>query len=736
MRILLDWLSEFTETGDDARSLARALTMSGINVESVEGTGRDAVFEVEVTTNRPDCLSHYGIARETAAAGVRSGLRGGLRPLPRQPLEESPAPASDALRVTIEARAREAPAGCARYCARVLRNVNVGPSPSNVTHRLERMGLRPINNVADITNYTLLEMGHPTHAFDADTLRGREIRVRYARHGEKLVTLDEVERTLGPEDLVIADAERPVALAGVMGGLETAIGERTRNVVIESAWFEPVGIRRTAKRHGLHTDASHRFERGADIEAAPLAADRIAAALRATAGAEVLRGLIDRYPQPRRPLLLRLRATELRRVLGVEAPDADVAAILASLGFGVEAIGAGAWEVSVPSWRLDVLREIDLVEEVGRLYGFDRVPVRLPAFRGSAHPAPGSDLVEGVRRRLMGRGLNEAIAVSFASPAECFLFAPEATPIQVLNPLSEEASIMRTSALPSMLHMLSNNLNRGVENVRLFEIGKVYARVAGHLGAPERAAGASGGGISFASQTTELVPGVRERRVVTLGATGAAEGPAWADSRRPYDFFDLKSDISALLEVFGIGLAEWRPLQRHAPAQDFARSLAGGDRLTGVAPFHPDRSAEILLEGRPIGVAGQLAAELPYWKFKGEVYAAELDLDALLARGARPIRYESPSRFPASERDFSFIFDDRVTWAQIRGSIEPLRLAFLRSFSPLEIFRGGKIPAASYSILMRAQFQGADRTLRDEEINSAAAEIVKALTALGGKQRA
>ncbi len=705
MRVSLNWLREFLapEAGRlSPEQAAEALTMAGLTVEGAAAAKEDTLLDLDLTTNRPDALGHYGVARDLGAATAI-----GLRPLSEsQPqIEESGEAAAERLRVVIEAEA-----DCARYCARVIEGMTPGPAPAEVTARLALLGQRAINNAADLTNYTLLETGQPTHAFDADTLEGGEIRVRRARAGETLVTLDEVERRLDPEDLVIADARRPVALAGVMGGLATAIGAKTRRVVIESAWFEPTRIRRTAQRHGLHTDASHRFERGADPEICGLAADRIAARLRAAAGGAILRGRIDVYPRRWQAPSIVLRGETVRRVLGVEMGEAEARRILAALGLEVEEGGsgdtaAGGWRLTAaaPSWRPDLQEEIDLVEELARIHGYGRFPARLPSFAGGARRTESAKAEDRIRARLRAQGYAEAVALSFAAERECRQLGGEAAPepVAIQHPISEEAAVMRSSALPAMLHLLQYNLNRGQAEARLFEIGKVYGRV-------EPAA-------TDADQR-EPRHWVQERRVVTLGAAGRAEPIGWAQSGRAFDFYDLKAAVEAVLEGFAAAELELERLEDPA--------------------FHPGRRAAFSLDGRRIARFGQLHPErAAEWKLKAEAYLAEIELEPLLARGSRAARYAPPPKYPASERDFSFLFGDELSWAQVRQAVAGLNLPALVELTPIEVFRGGAVPAGRYSLLLRARFQLAERTLREEEVGEQAERIVGALTALGGTQR-
>ncbi|MGH9534835.1 MAG: phenylalanine--tRNA ligase subunit beta [Terriglobales bacterium] len=704
MRVSLNWLREFLASEAERLSAATAaemLTMAGLTVEAVTAAEEDTLLDLDLTTNRPDALGHYGVARELAAA---AGL--GLRPLAEsQPtLAEGGPEAGEAMRVTIEAAE-----DCARYCGRVLDGLVPGPAPAAISRRLEALGQRAINNAADLTNYTLLELGHPTHAFDADTLEGGEIRVRRARAGETLVTLDGVERRLAVEDLVIADARRPVALAGVMGGLETAIGPKTRRVMIESAWFRPALIRRSAQRHGLHTDASHRFERGADPEICALAADRVTARLQAAAGGVILRGRLDQYPQPWQASRMPLRAEALRRLLGADIRLDAVQRILTALGIATEVSGAGAearWSLTAtaPSWRPDLREEVDLVEEVARIYGYDRFPARLPGFAGVARPSPAAAAEARLRARLRALGYAEAVALSFAAEGECRELggAGGLEPVAIQHPISEEAAVMRSTALPSMVHLLQYNLNRGQEQPRLFEIGKIYGRAV-------RSAAAT-------ADTREPEPWVQERRVVTLGATGGPQSAGWTNGKETFDFFALKTAIDAVLEIFG-------PLPLTlAPLEDPA--------------FHPGRSAGLSWHGRPIARFGQFHPDRAgAWKLKADVYLAEIELEPLLACGPRQQRFTPPPRYPASERDFSFLFPNAVSWAQVEAAIAALQLEALASVTPLEVFHGGQLPEERYSLLLRARFQLAERTLREEEVTEQAARIVAALARLGGRQR-
>jgi phenylalanyl-tRNA synthetase beta chain len=699
MKISVDWVREFVRVPAGDGQLAEALTRHGIAVEGASTVGGSAVFEVEFTTNRPDAMNHYGVARECSAiydvelkplmaalpAMAKAAAAGAAAEPEEKPAGPSPFP------VVIED-----PEGCARYTARVIRGVKIAPAPEAVVRRLESVEQRPINNVADASNYVLWEMGHPTHVFDLDLLAGGKIIVRRARAGEILKTLDGVERRLSPEDLVIADARRPVALAGIMGGFDSMITGKTRNVLIEAAWFDPATVRKTAKRHGMHTEASHRFERGADFAAAPLACARVAQMILESAGGRPEGGEIDalarHVPRP----AINLRGREVARILGQEIAPEEMQRILRRLGFTVlprpqasAAAEGAAFSLQPPTWRLDIDREIDVIEEIARLHGYDNFPNTLPQFSGAVVALPDERKDALLRRTLLALGYDEAMSWTFIGAADARTFAP-AEPLALENPISDEDAVMRTSLLPGMLQMLAWNLNRGNSAVRLFEAGHVFAK---------------------------LGEDADERKCLSLGATGAAEPGGWERPARAYSFFDMKGDIEELLRMFA-----HRELYFDGPAAEF---------------FHPGRAARAVLDGATVAQFGQLHPELAAArKLRQDVFVGEIYLDRLYAHALREPRYTPIPRFPAVDRDFSFQFDDSVTFARIAGAVAALRIAELRSLVPLEIFRGGTLPAGKYSLLLRAGFQSPSRTLTDEEVAVWAQHIIKALQALGGVQRA
>lgn len=678
MKISPQWLRDFVDLRVKSQQIADDLTLAGIAVESISGEGDSTIFEMEITTNRPDAMNHYGIARECSA----------LYNLPLKEIDPKLPKSDDGAEYKIEI---EDAGGCARYTARVVRGVTIKASPEFVSKRLASVDQRPINNAADASNYTLWEMGHPTHAFDLDLLHGGKIVVRRARQGETLKTLDGVDRKLSPDDLIIADAKRPVALAGVMGGFNTMITGKTKNILIESAWFDPVAIRKSSRRHGLHTDASHRFERGADYGATSLACARVAQRILESAGGRLHGSEIDMISRSLDQAPVLLRMSEVHRVLGDKLETNEVLRSLRALGFELipEAGLETEFTVQIPSWRLDVEREIDLIEEIARLHGYDKFPNTLPAFSGAVRETSSAEKDRKLRTSLLALGYNEAISQTFISQEGAAQFS-ETPVIEIENPLSEEASVMRNSMVPGMLNMLAYNLNRGVDSVRLFEGGHVF--------------GASG---------DKPV----ETKVICIGATGNAVPPSVHQTARPFSFFDLKGDVETLLRAF----------QHHELAYD-----------SNAAKYYRDgRSARVLMDGHTVAQLGQVSLDVAASrKLRHDAFVGEIYLDRLYDCGLREPKYERLSQYPAVERDFSFIFQDTLLFEKIGQSVGSLGVAELRSFIPAEVFRGGSVPAGEYSILLRAKFQSHERTLREDEVTRWTSDIVVALQKLGGKQRA
>ena len=713
MKILSNWLRSYLPglTVSD-RELAEALTLRGIAVDGVFdlGPGNGSLFEMDITTNRVDAMNHYGIAREAAA----------IYSLPLAPLDPA-LPASIASAEPVQV-VIEAPDLCGRFTARALSGVRIQPSSGIVEERFKLLEQKLISNAVDATNYVTMAIGHPTHAFDRDKLQGGII-LRRARKGERLKTLDGIERALDPDDLVVADEIKALALAGVMGGWDSMITPETRNVLVEAAWFDPGSIRRSSKRHGLHTDASHRFERGADFNAPPLASAMVCQLLLAAGGA-AQGALVDiSIPEAAARTALRpsiaLRHREVRRILGTTA-DATTdstgdgrgleekvsESVLQALGCSLEKAGPGEYAVTLPSWRLDLEREIDLIEEIARVYGYNRFANTLPAFSGTVTEPPQLVREAAARRVLLALGWSEAVSSSFCSATDADTFAPQpGLAVPIGNPLNEEAGVLRPSLAPGMLTMLGNNLNRNVDDVRLFEIGTIFS------GTPDR---------------------VDERPALAIGATGAESSGPHVPARA-IDFYDLKGVLEELLEKFST-----RSLYFDAfPA------------ASGLMPvwLHPSRAARAVADGSTVAWFGQLHPnEAQRRKLKQTVYLGEVYLDRVFRLPLRQPVARELSRFQPVHRDFSFIFPETVRWGQIAEALKNLRLAELTRFAPQEIFRGSKeksaaksaaaLPPGHYSMLIGVTFQALERTLRDEELQSYSQSVAGALESVGGRQRA
>jgi phenylalanyl-tRNA synthetase beta chain len=689
MKLSPNWIRDFVDLSVDDRQLAEGLTGVGIAVEGISGSGPDTVFEMEIGTNRPDAMNHYGVAREAAA----------IYDLPLKQLEPKLPSSEGESEFPIIV---EEPQLCPRFSARVIRGTEIKASLEKIAHRLQLLDQRPISNAVDATNYVLWEMGKPTHVFDMDLLEGGRLVIRKAKKGEKLKTLDGVERTLTSEDLVVCDAKRPVGLAGVMGGFDTMITDKTRNILIESAWWDPGTVRKSSRRHGIHTDASHRFERGADFESTILSCDLVAALILESGGGELVGDVIDVVSKKMDLAPVVLRLSEVHRILGGNLTAGEIFRILKKLGFGVIPEGQAdtQFRVHIPSWRLDVEREIDVIEEIARLHGYDKFENTLPAYSGAVVELPHAAMDAALRTRALALGYNEAISLTFISHADAEKFS-SASVLELENPLSDEASVMRTSMAPGMLDMLAWNLNRDSEKVRLFEIGHVYEMSGGERAEPPRACL----GATLAAVKESLPVG---------GALDVSKGePAAAVEA----FRSFKGDVENLLSPFACGEMSF-------------------DRQTAEY-FHPGRSARVLMDGAPVAQFGQVAESVKAErKLRQDVFLAEIDLEKLHAIGLREVRFAPLTKYPAVERDFSFVFGDEVEFEAMRQAVAGLRLSALRAFAPVEIFRGGAIAKGKYSILLRARLQSEEATLRDDQIAQWSGEIVGALKKLGGVQRA
>jgi len=705
MKILTQWLRAYLPglAVDDAQ-LAEDLTLRGIAVEGIYplGEGNGSLYEMDITTNRVDAMNHYGIAREAAAIyGLKLAALDFALPAAR--------PAKTPFSVKIEAED-----ACGRFTARVLRDVTIGGSRdwfkgAEVATYFALLEQKMISNVVDATNFVWLAMGQPTHAFDLDKVEGGIV-VRRARKGERLKTLDGVERVLDAADLVVADHRKAVGLAGVMGGWDTMITPQTKNVLVEAAWFDPMAVRQTARRHGLHTDASHRFERGADFNAAPVASAMVSAILLANGGwnegelVDVRVAAAEERTARRNPIQLKL--SEVWRILGA-TEDAEgitaatVEGVLTALGCGLASSerptsGEVSWSVTLPSWRLDLEREIDLIEEVARVYGYNRFANTLPSFGEGVRALPWAEKEAAVRETLLAAGFHEAIGSSFCSAAEGALTA--AQPGQVVplgNPLSEEAGVLRPSLVPGMLAMIAGNLNRDVSDVRLFEMGTVF------------------------SGTTEKV---EERPALAFGAVGSLPEESALHAPRAFEFHDVKGVAEQVLEKFEMRAKYFD----HFPAD------------AGITPqwLHPYRAARAVADGVTVGWFGQLhPREAAARKIKEAVLIGEIYLDRLYKLPLRRPVAREISRYQPVRRDFSLVLDNGIAWETIDQAMAELKIPELVEWRVREVFRDAKLGKGEYALLLGATFQAQDRTLREEELKSFQAQVVEAVGKAGARLR-
>jgi phenylalanyl-tRNA synthetase beta chain len=704
MNILTAWLRHYLPAlSVSDRQLADDLTLRGIAVEGVLdlGPGNGHLFEMDITTNRVDAMNHYGIAREAATIY-------NLQLAPLDAVLPSSAPAAKPFSVAIEA-----PQLCGRFTAQMLRGVTIAPSTGQVANYFALLGSKPISNAVDASNFVLQGMGHPTHAFDLDKIEGGII-VRLARQGERLKLLDGTERTLEADDLVVADHARVLGLAGVMGGWDSMITAQTKNILVEAAWFDPASVRRSSRRHGLHTDASHRFERGADFNACATA-NALVAKLILQAGGEAEGELVDivipaiAARTAERPAIA-LSVAQVQRHLGTTLDDRParsaltaelIRQYLTALGCTLTATDEDRFAVKLPSWRLDLEREIDLVEEVARVYGYNRFANTLPtALPVIAHPLAAAEAA--VRTRLLALGYSEAISSSFASEVDGEAFGTKDRGVIALgNPLSDEARLLRPSLTPGMIAMLAHNLNRDVREVRLFEQGAVF---------------------------TGSAETVVESHSLALGLTGELAATR-VHSAKDAGVFELKGVVESLLSQFA--------------ASSAALSASAAELLTYSADvpawIEAGRGATALLEGKAIACFGELAAsEREARKLRQPVYLAELDLDALYRLPLRRATARELSRFQAVERDFSFTFADSIQWQTIADAIAALAIPELKRPAPVEVFRDAKatsVPAGHYALLLRCVFQSRQRTLREDELTQWSSQLIATLTALGGAIR-
>jgi phenylalanyl-tRNA synthetase beta chain len=641
---------------------------------------KDTILEIGLTPNRADCLSVIGIAREIAA---KLALK--VR-YPRFGITEGTSPIHALASVRIED-----PDLCPRYTARYISGCRIAPSPQWLVNRLKAVGMRSINNVVDVTNYVLLEFGHPLHAFDFDRLAGGKIIVRRAGEGECFKTLDGQERTLKSSDLAICDSTRIVALAGIMGGENSEISDDTTNILLESAYFSPSAIRLTSKRLGLHTESSHRFERGADIEALTKALDRAASLIAELSGGTIAEGFIDEFPRSIPQKRIQLRVNKVNQLLGLNLSPETMQVLLENLEFNVEKSEHGIFEVMIPSFRVDIEREIDLIEEIARLHGYEHIPVTMPKARVFSDLLPRSQRLEKTLRNLLfAHGYNEVINFSFISPEswDKILLAgddPRRNAVKVLNPLVEEQSVMRTTLLPSMLESAAKNFSFRLINQRIFELRRVYRPRAG-----------------------QELPHEPLYLGVLVSGRRCPEG--WDQEKAPVDFYDVKGDVENICRELRMPHVSFTA----ASIENF---------------YHPGKACTIFMGNDAVGSMGEIHPEVQQnYGIEQPLFYFELDFEKLVAHSSQTVDIRPPSRFPDTYRDIAMLIADDVTAATVIESVHELAIGEVADVTIFDLYKGDNIPAGQKSLAIRVRYRSPERTLTDEEVNIVHQRVIGHLT--------
>lgn len=686
MKVSTIWLQDLVDIqalGIDTAGLADTLSGIGLAVEEVQQVGDDWILEVDVTSNRPDCLCHLGIAREIAAHFA-------------VPLKVPDSPPPEALESEEDFPARVDildPQRCPRYSARIVTGVKIGPSPQWLKQRLESLDQRPVNNVVDVTNFVMLETGQPLHAFDYEKLAGRRIIVRTAREGEKIETLDSVVRELSPSMLAICDAHAPVAVAGVMGGAESEISDTTVTLLLESAYFDAASIRSTSRALGLRTEASYRFERGADPKGPVCALNRACILLAEIAGGRCCGPVIDCFPTPPVTRTLPLRSCRIEQVVGRHFDPEFVEGLLPRLDFRIQRREEESWDVEIPSFRVDMTVEDDLVEELARHYGYDRIESSYP-------PAvrPGAFLPTEVHERricgfLTGKGFCEAVNYAFSTPAtEGTFWGQTPAMVPLANPITEEDSHLRTTLMPGLLASLQRNFYHGQEDVRLFELGHVFVP----------------------SSSGELED-VYEAPRLGLVATGGFYHPFWQERQESFSFLHMKGLVEHL----------FRELE-HTP--EFHREES-------KSFLHPGLAARVEWQGQVLGWMGRLHPRLrEHFKFPQDVLLAEFALETVYGWKPTEPHYRPLNRFPSMQRDLSFVVDKNIEFGKIVEAITFLNVPDLQDTRLIDLYQGPSLPNDKVSLTVRLTFENAERTLTQEEVAQFSAEVFSKLKATFGVQ--
>ncbi len=641
---------------------------------------KDFQIELDLTPNRPDCLSVVGVAREVAAFSAKQ------LNVPAPQITECVDGIAQQAIVEIEN-----PEGCPRYAARMIKGVKIGPSPDWLVRRLETVGMRSINNVVDVTNYVMLELGHPLHAFDFSDLAGGKIVVKSAQEGEKFVTLDGAEHTLTSADLMICDGDRSVAMAGVMGGLDSEVKDDTDTILLEAAYFKPTMIRRSSKKHGLHTEASHRFERGADIDMVPVSLNRAASLIAELADGEVLAGIIDNYPQQLTPVSLELSVAKVHRLLAINIDYSAIKAMLESIGLQVKAGScADSLQVDIPSFRPDLEREVDLIEEVARLYGYDQIPVSMPVGTVEGKMPPVRQVLQkNIRQAMVTAGFSEAMNYSFVAADSVQKIGIQvsdcrSSQVKVLNPLSEDQSVMRTSLVPSLLETVSHNLNYRSTDLNMFELRPVFL--------PQE-------------DSDQCI----EKLSLTAVMTGNREPEGWSQDVAALDFYDLKGVVEELLVKVNVDKVKF-------------------DSSITQPYLHPGKSCSLKLGKQVIGCLGEVHPEaLNNYSIDQSVYLFELDIEAIIVAAGEFAKFKPLSRFPDVTRDSALLLDDEIAADQVMAVINGGKNKLIESATIFDLYTGKGVPVGKKSLAIRIKYRDLNKTLTESEVSKSHDKVIRTL---------
>lgn len=672
MRVSYNWLKDYVDIKASPEKLAEMMTMAGLSVESVEKKGDDFILEAEITSNRPDWLSYIGVAREIAAITGRK-----LKvPLIRAQ-ERKSARAQGLVKIRVEDAKL-----CPRYTARMIRNIKVGESPEWLRKKIESIGLRSVNNVVDITNFCLFETGEPMHAFDLDNIAGGSVIIRKASKGEKIVVIDGTERTLDNSMLVIADSAGSIAIAGVMGGIKTEVGLSTKNILLEAAYFDPISTRRTSRMLALPTESSYRFERKVDMDNIKYASDRATRLILETAGGAA-EDYIDIGKAEKTKTRMDLNIDRLNKILGIKISPSKIKDILTSLGLKCKSQTKNTLKLEIPTFRQDLQNEIDLIEEAARIYGYNNIPETLPSVVEKGARLPLDIIVDNkIREVLKSLGLSEIITYSLLSRKALSLTnTDDKNAAAVKNPLSAEQEMIRPSAIAGMLGVIRYNINRKNNDLKLFELGKVYFK--------------------------EGTDSFKERRNLAIGITGEIYD-RWIGRERQVTLFDLKGMLDTLFATLG--------------SREFSA------RETVNHTFSSGACASIEVKGEPFGIMGEIdPAVSKNFDIKDKVYMLEIDCEKLLGFISLEKHFKEPARYPSVIRDISIIIDNDISNDNIISSITETAGTILKKVQLIDRYRGGQIPDGKTSLTYRLEYQDINRTLEDKEVQEAHSRVVRAL---------